>query len=560
MGYFMQNRFSAGAPAISEHEQLKGPVIGPALNRRQLLQSAGAAAVLAGSTAAVVWPTKALAQVLFSYDLDIVMAPVDDPELKLRTYNGMSPGPTMDFIPGSTLQVNLTNSLPTEDPSEICTHDPNTFHGSNITNFHTHGLHVAPDVDPISGRDSDNIFLRVTPPDQEVPCSKTGLRIGGTEFNFSIPETHPPGTFWYHAHKHGSTAQQVANGLAGPLIVRDPDGFMPDYIANAKEDIFMIQQRNLTEDSEDGKGGDLRVVLADPDGGGEVDPTMVLRPGEIRRWRFINAAPSADAFVSLNFDGGENAPELWQIAFDGLTLPERRKIDPSDDSDPWVNPAAMAPGNRMDVLVRVPGGIKPGSYQVAVNKADESVLHEGHAQGGLLKAASPVGLNIVVEGDPVEDTWSDDPTLPGPGQPDISLEEAADTWKAEFFLNTKTGAAMINNKSFDGDVHKTMKLGTVEEWTVENKNPFTHPFHIHVNPFLVTHIDGVELAMDDPLRRWQDTLALPVSKKDADGNVVNGSVKFLSRYTRFTGKFVIHCHILRHEDEGMMQAVEVVSS
>ena len=443
-----------------------------------------------------------------------------------------------------------------------------------MTNFHTHGLHVSPDVSPSSGKDSDNIFLQVTPPDQVVPCDDTNVRIGGTDYLFDIPENHPPGTFWYHAHKHGSTARQVANGLAGPLIIRDPEGFMPPYIANAKEDVFMIQLRDLTADIDDPRAsrgdGTLAIVRADPDGGGEKNPTIVMRPGEVRRWRFINAATNADAFVNQNFSGGEDAPEVWQIAYDGLTLNKRIRVDPNDNSDPWNNPAALSPGNRTDFMVRVPGGTPSGEYLVAAGRPDGDVMmqdHDGADRGPtvMLLAAEPVGLTIKVEGDPVPDVWSENDTLPGPGQPPIDVSEVSDTWKAEFYLNTSTGEHMINNKEFDGVVYKTMKLGTVEEWTVTNKNPFVHPFHIHVNPFFVTHINGESLADlpdDDPrkaLMRWQDTIALPVATTNAAGDTVDGSITFLSRYTKFTGKFVIHCHILGHEDTGMMQAVEVIA-
>ena len=533
------------------------------IGRRQLLQSAGAAAVLAG-TAGGLWPNAARAQGVSHYNMDIVLAPVDDPNLLLRTYNGKSPGPTLATDAGGKITVSLNNGLDTQPDAEVCPAVPNQFHGANVTNLHTHGLHVSPNVSPSSGLDSDNIFLKVTPVDQNVPCMNDDFRIGSNEYMFDIPDTHPPGTFWYHAHQHGSTARQVANGLAGPLIIKDPPGFMPPYIAGAKEDVFMIQLRDLKADTDDPRAsrgdGVLTIVRTDPDGGGEKNPTIVMAPGEVRRWRFINAATSADAFVTLNLSGGADAPELWQIAYDGLTLPKRIKVDPDNTGDPWENPAALAPGNRTDFMIRVPGGIPPGQYMLAADLTNPELVQGGGApQAMVLAAAEPVGLTIEIKGDPVIDVWSDDDTLPGPGQPPIDISEVSDTWKAEFFLNTKTGDHMINGLEFDGQVHKTMVLNTVEEWTIVNNNTFVHPFHIHVNPFLVTHINGVELALDDPLRRWQDTIALPVATQDADGNVTKqGSITFLSRYTVFTGKFVIHCHILGHEDRGMMQAVEVI--
>ena len=94
-----------------------------------------------------------------------------------------------------------------------------------------------------------------------------------------------------------------------------------------------------------------------------------------------------------------------------------------------------------------------------------------------------------------------------------------------------------------------MVLNTVEEWTVSDRTGTIHPFHIHVNPFFVTKYNGVELGADHPRRRWQDTVALPKT----------GSVTFRMNFADFTGKFVLHCHNLVHEDGGMMKTVQIVA-
>jgi FtsP/CotA-like multicopper oxidase with cupredoxin domain len=96
-----------------------------------------------------------------------------------------------------------------------------------------------------------------------------------------------------------------------------------------------------------------------------------------------------------------------------------------------------------------------------------------------------------------------------------------------------------------------MKRGTAEEWTLVNdlddKYPLhAHVFHIHVNPFKVTHINGRKL--ETPL--WRDTFVLTGTDDD--------SIIFESNFDDFTGKFVEHCHVLSHEDLGMMEALEVV--
>jgi FtsP/CotA-like multicopper oxidase with cupredoxin domain len=121
----------------------------------------------------------------------------------------------------------------------------------------------------------------------------------------------------------------------------------------------------------------------------------------------------------------------------------------------------------------------------------------------------------------------------------------------------------IDGKQFeDGHVDQLIQLNTVEEWTVSNEAGPTHPFHIHVNPFQIVELFDPN-SMTTPLKLsppfvWWDTFAIPKSKTDATtGKVIKGYFKMRSRFVDFTGMYVQHCHILAHEDRGMMQLVEV---
>lgn len=450
------------------------------------------------------------------------------------TYNGKSPGPTFLMDPGDTLDIELVNDLaPLHDD---CTDDVNQFHGLHTTNLHTHGLHVSPTTDASGQFDADNVFVNVTPRGQLVPCEEIcGAEVAEVfrehrnQFRFEIGPDHPSGTFWYHAHKHGATQSQVAGGLAGPLIVRDKPGTMPAYIEQAEEKVFMIMNQGL--------------VLVDPAGGGEVDPTLTLRPGEVQRWRIINAQASGvggGSFARLT----TNVPdlEMYQIAFDGLTLLHRFAIDQYDRDEPWENPAAMAPGNRMDLMVRVPADADERGFIVDLGAS----IADGLA---FTSTVERIVLNIEVEGDPVDHLWSEDPALPA-----TQFEDFDDTPLPPRRINFQ-GGFQIDGEQYSGETKHVMTLGTAEEWTIENNTNAVHAHHIHVNPFLITHINGVELAAEDPRRRWQDTVALPFSDNDGPG-----SITYKTRFKEFTGKFVIHCHILRHEDRGMMQTVEIVEA
>ena len=538
--------------------------VASSMNRRQLLATSAAGALSALFSGA---PSFVAAQSGNgdAYSLVADWAHIDSQDYKLRAYNGQTPGPTLRVKQGETLKVNVKNVMGPNAPEEVCPANHNGYHGSNITNFHTHGLHVSPNVSA-SGADSDNIFLQLLPDGQTYAgCNTTNLRETVNNFEFDIRSDHPPGTFWYHAHKHGSTARQVANGLLGPLIVEEPAGYYPDYISQAteqgREDILIIQLRDLPPD-EPGKGdpsGTLAIVRANPNGqggGDRVDAAsggaITMKRGEVRRLRFINAAPSVNAFVNLVPLGAEaDKPEFWQIAFDGLKLDRRYKVVDTGSTDPWDNPAALAPGNRTDIMVRIPPDAQEGLFKLTNAQPRAEILHGM----SMLKAAEPLTLNIKIEGSLDQpDLWSDEDDLPGKVHPDLNPEGAIKRTVAFEFVDNSLG---IDGELFSGKVKEPkMKLGTVGDWTVANSTGFTHPFHIHVNPFFITHIRGEKLKEGDPRRRWQDTIALPNEEINGDKP---GTIRFLTKFENFTGKFVIHCHILRHEDTGMMQAVEVVS-
>ena len=362
---------------------------------------------------------------------------------------------------------------------------------------------------------------RSCPAPKSVKKSLNTLRWHKNKFRFETGADHPSGTFWYHAHKHGSTCQQVAAGLAGPLIIRDRPGVMPNYIARASEKILMIMNQGL--------------VLTDPAGGGIVDPTIRMRPGEVQRWRIINAQAIGNSFAYLRTHVREL--EIYQIAFDGLTLHRRIRVDQGNDDEPWLKSAALAPGNRTDFIVRIRPDAKDSSFSIPVIREVREALG--------LSGAIASEIKIEVAGKPLSSPWSDDDVLPGPG-----LEPIAEVspFRREIMFSPQF---RFDGQAYDGEVKHSIPLGATEEWTIHNSTGGVHAFHIHVNPFFVTHINGIEPTEYDPLRRWQDTAAVP---SNDDGP---GSITLRTRFETFTGKFVIHCHILRHEDLGMMQMVEV---
>ena len=264
-----------------------------------------------------------------------------DVTIKHRSYNGRLFGPAIYARPGETLEILLKNELSVQQAGEHAT-DINQPHGFNDTNLHTHGLHVSP-----SG-DEDNVLAIVRPNTERV-------------YSYQIPEYHPPGTHWYHAHKHGAVALQLASGMAGPLIVEGGLDFA-DFMTDIDDQILVIQQFVFSE-NEDGVfevAADDVYGLSNSDRvdnltvvNGDIGMTIRMRPGQIKRWRVIHAG--LNTTLNLRLTGHE----LHEIAADGITFGYRGTTEM----------IPMHPGNRSDFLVQA--STELGVYYL-INRVSDS--------------------------------------------------------------------------------------------------------------------------------------------------------------------------------------------
>lgn len=402
------------------------------------------------------------------------------------SYDGGIPGPTLELRPGDNLQITLVNNIPMPGDAMAGT-DP------RVSNLHFHGLHVSP------LGNSDN------------PLVEVGAG-GSFTYNVAIPSNHPAGTFWYHPHHHGHVAWQVANGMQGALIVRGDVDAIP-AIAAARERILMLA--NIKLDPATGRvpvmsetGMDLFLV------NGKVRPVFTMRPGEVQRWRIL--AGSGSRYFPLQLDGHE----LHQIAFDGITLPA---VQPTTE-------AMLIPGQRTDVLVRAGA---PGRY----------MLRKMAHQNGLLPfVPEHILAEVVVEGAPVTMAL---PTTLLPMRPDPGVAGVQRNWSFDI-ISEFPMVTGVNMQPFSAAVVSAqMHLGSVEEWTIIDGVTTGHPFHLHTNHFLVTHVNGQPLAQP----YWRDTVNVPPA----------GQVTVKIPFDDFIGPNVFHCHILEHEDTGMMARFDVLA-
>ncbi|CAN5423461.1 hypothetical protein BH10BAC6_BH10BAC6_06730 [soil metagenome] len=445
-----------------------------------------------------------------------------------RLYNEGCPGPTWRIKAGDLMRVLVKNQLP-PNPDQDSADEGNYPQKLNTTNLHVHGLNVSPKDS------SDNILLSIPP---------------GTNFQFHIqlPDDHACGTYWYHPHHHTSTYGQVISGLAGAIIIEDEEDTTltdPKLLAIADR-IFIFS--TFTYDSA------AKTLLHPPRltsatafspfpgietpilANGMEEAKVTFRPGEIQRWRLINATFELNADVRwLKIVGTDTTVMTHlEIANDGLYFPSALPVQHT----------LVPTGARADVLVTAPS--EAGTYVMELVTKDRN----------LAVVARRMLITMVVAGDPIVPAMQMPTRLPR-AVPEGTIKDSEITGTKSVVFNIGdlsnigkdsslvTRSFTINNAPFNHDVvNMTVQVGTAEEWTIQNTSTATHPFHIHVNEFQVTERNGVKL--DPPV--WHDVLLLDTMS----------TYKIRMRFVDYDGKTVMHCHYLPHEDWGMMNLIEIL--
>jgi FtsP/CotA-like multicopper oxidase with cupredoxin domain len=404
-----------------------------------------------------------------------------------------------------------------------------------------------------------------------------------------------PGTHWYHPHQHGSTTLQVLNGLSGVFLIRgDYDDKLlslgggtpqsPKIDEKVMIFQFLAEQTNLVV----APPANLRTLLAV---NGQILPKVTMGPNEVQLWRIANAAPfpaASQQFVFMNAADYEAArvlspqgapapsasgvPLVYQTARDGVQF-DWRLYSAAQNQKQNAFPLLMAPGNRFDFLVQAPA-------------SGTSYLVYGTNTGGTTRLEAQTVLQIVVDPDRKGFNTSLPSTPCDPATPEVQCDYPAlpaflkDLSAAPNVQRTVTFSMNPNavgpgnatrvappqflidgNQFGEGRLDQVMLMESVEEWKIVNTSVLAHPFHIHVNPFQVVEV--FDPAKNPPLQTnpqpwmWGDDVLVPAR---AGNPAQDGYVKIRSRFADFPGLFVLHCHILGHEDRGMMQMVKVQSN
>ena len=406
--------------------------------------------------------------------------------------------------PGVTTEVFAYNGISPGPTLELNEGDRVIIHFKNDlsepTTVHWHGIHL-----PASQDGS---------PFDPIPAG------GRRDYTFTIPKG-TAGTYWYHPHLHHRTGYQIAKGLVGAIIVRAPDDPLPkmaerllvltDQRFRPDGSIDLPEPRSLQWliDEENGREGDVLFV------NGQTMPTLSIRPNELQRWRVINAS----------------AARVYRLA-----IPKQTFVHVGNDGGLFEKPVpvseiVVANAERVELLVR--GSAAPGTRTTLQTLPYDRYIPQTRPKDWNRPRDL---LAIQVTNEP--------PAAPITIPATLRHVPPLDTSRVSERRVVTFSQGMINNRHFDfARVDFTTKLGATEIWKVENVVGMDHPFHMHGFQFQVIERNG----QPEPFRSWKDVVN--VRRQE--------TVKLVVRFDDFPGKWMFHCHILNHEDKGMMGILEV---
>jgi FtsP/CotA-like multicopper oxidase with cupredoxin domain len=431
-------------------------------------------------------------------------------------YRDNNTPPVIRVQPGSTLKVEYKNELAAKSREECVGHPC-----MQMTNLHFHGLHVSPNAP------QDDVLTMMAAPGETL------------HYSVQVPPQQPPGLYWYHTHSHGESYVQDLDGMSGAIVVEGIERYVPEVL-NMRDRILVLRDLVLPSDAAEQKSVMESVAMQTTQCGtapekperaftvnGSLRPKIDIAPGERQFWRIVNASP--DRYADLQLDSGQ----FDVVALDGMPLsfhdPSIRKRS--------MNHVLVPPAGRVEAIVTGP----PPDSHAALRSLCFDSGPDGDSNPTMVLAdivsARPLSPQArpALGGAPVYATFP--PT-------DLKRVEASEPQFVVNFTEDKQGF-YINGQKFEMDSGPMLivDVGSLQHWRVTNPTREVHPFHIHQVHFLTYAVDGNPVK--DPV--WLDTVNVPYG----------GSVDLVMDFTDpiIRGMSLFHCHLLSHEDKGMMAKI-----
>ncbi len=451
-------------------------------------------------------------------------------------YDGMpNVAPTVDVSPGDTIAVDLKDDLPKVPP-------PGGVDMKEDANLHFHGLGVSPQ------KPGDDVLTMLAKPGRVL------------HYVVHIPTTQEPGLYWYHPHVHGYTSFEVgASGMSGAIIIDGIEKHFP-ALAKMKHRVIIVRATGIGEDPRGQDDADvdddaMPAVKVRPQNTNTApcvtkdgltvtlnkafQPDITIAPGEKQFFRVVNA--TGHKTLKLNVEG----EKVQLVAIDGFALDTYPGSPPTESESSLIVP----PAARAEFIVTGPasghGKFRTLCYNTGPNGDPDppwflaNLLAPKTADGGYF-SSRPLAV-----GSPLPRNAYTTPLPPPAAKRLVIFSENA---KPEFFINGKT-FSMKSPPMF------VVHVGTTEEWHVVNVTQEVHDFHIHQTHFVVKSINGVKVTHP----HWADSFIIP-HRYSVGNKTVPGTLDLLMDFRDpiIKGEFLFHCHILDHEDQGMMAKIEAI--
>ena len=460
-------------------------------------------------------------------------------------------GPTMHVRPGDNLIVNFRNALPSSlstnavhaMPGMVVSSSASNMCGAIVmnaasTNIHYHGTNTPPSCH------QDEVIHTLINAGQSF------------QYNLQVPADEPPGLYWYHPHVHGIAEAAVLGGASGAIIVEGLENVNP-AVAGMPERIMIIRDNPVPGNP--APGGNVPswdislnyIPIAYPN----FTPAVVpIKPGEKQFWRVANA--SADTIIDLQIQYDGKAQPLQVVALDGV--PTGSQDGTSTGSTVTMTDILLAPAARAEFIVTGPA--------LTVKNATLLTLNVDTGPGGDNDPQRPIATIKASANAPEPPLTVSAASGPANSQRFAGLATAAVTAKRTLYFSEVLSNPNDPNSptnfyiTVDGatptlfDPNNPPAIittqGSVEDWTIENRALENHEFHIHQIHFLVLAQNGVAVKNG----QYLDMIQVPYWKGKGPYPSVTVRMDFRGPDV---GDFVYHCHILGHEDNGMMAIIRV---
>jgi len=492
------------------------------------------------------------------------------------------PSPNLRLKPGDLLVIHFKNDLvdlaagtpeidralafgpicTTKKPVDACASGAMT---PVSTNLHFHGLSVPPVCH------QDDVLRTSIQPDDPV-----------FDYRLRIPEDAAPGLYWYHPHLHGFSKTQVMGGASGALVIEGIEHADPQ-LAGLPERVLVIRDQDLVNPGASPSRSEPVMSKSQLDSDGDAANTgtgfgkpskdlsvnfvpvpypdypparLSMKPGEKQLWRVLNA--SAITYLNLAVVFGSAPQQLGIVAIDGVPL----HFDGSpSQAVQWVNHVGLPPGARAEFIVQGP---PLGTPALLVTRAvDTGPAGENDPNRALVAITADADA-----AEPQAALSSDTSPFPAASRPWVG-DVAPVRVRRLYFSEQQENPTDPNSPTkffmtIDGETPKPFdpqsdipdivaRQGDVEDWIIENRSTELHDFHIHQLHFQLIDWNGI--AVHEPFLR--DTVNVPYYKSRM---LAYPSVRLRMdfRDPDIVGTFVYHCHVLEHEDGGMMGRIQVV--